>query len=624
MNENTLWAEILMEELFRAGARTAVVSPGSRSTPLALALGAHPGFQVYSQVDERSGGFFALGHAKAGGQPVVLVCTSGTAAANYYPAVIEAYHARVPLIVLTADRPYELRDTGAEQTIDQPRMFGTAVKGRFDLDAPRPQPHLIRHLRATAARAAALAAETPAGPVHLNLPFRKPLEPMAPPPGHPAALPLDLEPQDPLAFHGKPHRTPWAVVHPAGPEPDRNAVQLTAQGMANNPRGVVLCGPLMELNGHGETAQAVARMARLARWPVAAEPPAGLRHGPWAMGTEILAHPEALLRQPGFRSRWVPQVVLRIGPPPTAPHLERWLTANPQTQLVVVNNQGGWPEPTHHPMVMIQADPALFCLRVAEQLEDMADTITRDPAWLDGFVQADRTVEDALNRLWHQPGPDGLADGWFEGRVFRELTQVLPKGAVVFTANSMPVRDLDAFTPKTAQPLRHMVSRGANGIDGTLSTALGAAARLSSDRQPVVLVTGDLAFLHDAGGLLAAKRYHIPLTVVLVNNDGGGIFDMLPVAELPGRAQVFQHLFTTPHGLDFSALAKAYGSPHAHPTHWEDFRREVETSVRLNQQGEGGTRIIEISTDRQDSHRRRKLAWSAAAQALVKHHLADA
>jgi len=601
-NLNTLWAEAFVAELALAGVRTACVSPGSRSTPLTLALARHPDFRVFTILDERSCAFFALGVGKASGMPAVAVCTSGTAAANFHPAVLEASHGEVPLIVLTADRPPEARDTGAGQATDQLKLFGTAVRWFFEVGTPELRDSALRHLRGLAARAVFAATRAPAGPVHLNFPFHKPLEPI-PVPGD---VPADFAARFPLAMRGRSEpAAPYARGTQAAPAVAPRVLQRLAEQVRAAPRGLILCGPMtFGTDGVGtkwnEWPATVAALARRTGYPILAEPPSGLRAGPHDQ-SHVVAHGEALLRAEGFRRRLAPQFVLRFGSMPTGKQQEVLLDEHPACPVVVVNPGGSWLEPTHHPAEVIAADPGLFCSALAECLPEVH---AGDAGWRERFARADAVAAAALRDAY--AAPEGLGDAWCEGRVFHELAELLPEGALLFTASSMPVRDLEAFAPKSPRLVRHLVSRGVSGIDGTLSTALGAA---TAHAGPAVLATGDLAFLHDANGLLAAKTENLSLTVVLINNDGGGIFEFLPIAAF---GEEYERHFATPHGLDFAALCAAYGAELERPRDWADFRARVSRAL-----GRPGVRVIEVRTERRANRAQHQVLWRAVAGKLA-------
>ncbi len=662
-NRNTLWAAIFVEELARGGVSVACISPGSRSTPLTMALALHPEIRVFTHIDERSCGFFALGHAKTTGRPVVLVCTSGSAAANLHPAVIEASYGQVPLIVLTADRPPELRDTGAGQTIDQLNLYGRAARWFFEVGVPHMGAGKLRHLRSLAARALFEATRAPAGPVHLNFPFSKPLEP-TPVSGDTefeaavaglagTVLVKDL-PGEGLAGRDERGASPYSrTTRPAGAVEPAALRRIAGQVRAAR-RGLIACGPMpaqsyLHGNGRGGGSgksdagkdgagngwpEAVATLARLAGYPILADPHSQVRCGAHDT-SQVIGYGEAILRAPAFREMLEPQLMLRFGFMPVGRHVEVLLEEHPACPVLLVNEGGVWLEPTHNPTELVCADPTGFCRDLAELLA--AEKPARDTGWLEGFREAEKIAAEAIGEQFGG-GPDGLGEEWFEGRAFFELAALLPEGTLQYSANSMPVRDADAFTPVSAKRVRFLVNRGANGIDGTLSSALGAAAahqdsgaaaahqdsgaaaahqdsgaaaaHQDSGCGPAVLVTGDLAFYHDANGLLAAGKYGIDLLVVLLNNDGGGIFEMLPIRDF---GEHYETHFGTPHGIDFQQLAASYGLPLVRPANWGEFRAMAREAI-----SSGGTRIIEIFTERARNRLQHQQVWEAVAADLAR------
>ncbi len=557
------------DELQRSGVDHVCVSPGSRSTPLAVAAARCSGLRCWSHLDERSAGFFALGLARASAAPVALVCTSGTAAANYLPAVVEAHYARVPLLVLTADRPPELREWGAGQTIDQLALYGRHVRRFVELPVPEPGPGPLRYARSLACRAVAEAMGPPAGPVHLNWPLREPLEPVSDRHGA-----VDFAAGDTLAGVGRPSR-PYAEVRIATPrvsEEQRSELVALVRG---HERGVVVCGPAPPVPG---LAQAVAELARKAGWPMLADATSQLRRGPHCANGPVIAHADLLLRDAEFAAGHAPEVVLRVGDTPVSKAQRLWLEAAPPKHLLLVDPDGGWNEPSHLASGVLRVDPLTLCRDLARELGE-----PRESEWLRSMLAADRIVGRAVTRAI------SAESALLEPRAVQELARLLPDVALLYVSNSMPVRDLDAFLPACERPLTVLCNRGANGIDGVLSSALGAAA---AGRGPVVLLTGDLAFLHDLGGLLAAKRHDLSLTIVLLNNDGGGIFSFLPIAEY-GEAVDFEDLFRVSHGLDFSHAAALFGMDYSRVQSWPEFRAAVERSMASVR-----TSLIELPVER--------------------------
>ncbi len=593
-NRNVAAAGALVDELARAGVRHFCVCPGSRSTPLVAALVAlakeRPGVRLWSHVDERSAGFFALGLAKQSRSPAALVCTSGTAAANLLPAVVEASHSAVPLIVLSADRPPELRDWGAPQTIDQLRLFGTYARWFAELPTPEPTAALVSHARALGSRAVAEACGRPAGPVHLNIPFREPLEPVVV-----ASDSLESLDDDPLAARGR-GSCAWARVERPVLAPSDALVTRLARAIAATPNGVIAAGPL---DGAPSLGAAAVRLARAAGWPVLAEPTSQLRAGPHVADASVLGAYDAFLRNAALVESLAPALVLRLGAPLTSKAFHQWLASHPAASLWLADPEGRFADPTHRAAEILRAEPELLCDALAARLERMARPTPT--GWLERFVSAERRARAAVTREL------AADERLFGPRVTAELAEALPAGTTLFVSNSLPIRDVDAVFPVTPRALRVLCNRGANGIDGTVSTALGAAA---AGAEPLVLLTGDLALLHDLGGLLAARRHRVSATIVALNNDGGGIFSMLPVAS-HRDAVGFDALFTTPHGLDFAHAAALFGASHLRVTGLEELRLAFKQSV-----GAPGLHLIEVPFDREaDATARRALFDRAAREA---------
>lgn len=550
------------DELARSGVRHVATAPGSRSTPLLLALTGEPGLRCWSHIDERCAGFFALGVAKATGVPAVVACTSGTAAANLLPAVIEAREGRLPLVVLTADRPPELRDAGAGQTIDQVKLYGDAVRwfcevGDHDETTP------IAWWRRLGCRAVQAAMEGP-GPVHLNVPLR---EPLVPPEGVPAPAP------------GRPAGRPWVTAvrgrHAAA------APEALEQALAGRARGVIVAG---RREPPGSLPADLARAADAAGMPLLADPLSGARRGPAA-----IAHYDALLRDAAFATARGADLVLRVGDLPTSKPLRSWLAGLDGATHLLIDPDGAWQDPDALADVRLVADPAAT-------LAGLGPSPDADPDWLAGWRAADAVAGAALSAA--------LGEELSEPAVALETAGALGPDATLVVAASMPIRDVETFLPVRDDGPAVLSNRGANGIDGTTSTAFGVAAAADG---PVVLLTGDVALLHDLGGLLAARRLGLSLTVVLVNNDGGGIFEFLPVA---GVGTAFERHVATPHGLDFAAAAALFGLGHERVGTRAALREAVARSVRAD-----GTTLLEVRTDRRanvDLHRR---AWAAVTAA---------
>jgi 2-succinyl-5-enolpyruvyl-6-hydroxy-3-cyclohexene-1-carboxylate synthase len=575
-----------VDELVRSGVRHFCVCPGSRSTPLALTIARHPAAKLWMHLDERSAAFFGLGLAKTLREPVVLVCTSGTAAANFMPAVVEAFCARIPLVVLTADRPHELRDVGAPQTINQINLFGAHVKWFVDLAEPDAAPEMLRYTRTVACRAVALARCGPAGPVHVNCPYREPLLP------------------DPTAAlttpEARPEGRPYVTVSAGLRAPDATLVAALAVDMSATPRGLIICGP----QDDPSLADVLTRLAGALGYPILADPLSGLRNGDHDRALVLDCY-DAFLRDRAFVERFAPDVVLRFGAMPVSKPLLLYLQHHQSCRLIVVDGDGGWNEPTLLASDMIYADARLLCAAMLSYRDrregdtSSVSAVAKSSTWAGAWQSADRSGRAAIAARF-----DAL-DELFEGQVFAELAALLPDGALLYAGNSMPIRDLDTFFPGSDHAIRLLANRGANGIDGVLSSALGAAA---ADRGPTALAIGDLSFYHDSNGLLAAIQHHLNLTIILLNNDGGGIFSFLPQA---GTSEHFETLFGTPHGLDFRPLAQMYSARYERVDSWPAFRAAVQRGIEA-----GGLHIVEVPTERARNVTLHREIWQAVSAGI--------
>ena len=563
-NRNTLWGRVLVDELAAAGVDAVCVSPGSRSTPLTVAFDRHDDIRILSHLDERSSAYFALGRARRTGTVTPLVCTSGTAAANYHPAVIEASQSRVPMLVLTADRPPEIRDSGANQTIDQEKLYGDAVRWYRDVAEPEATPRKLRSLRTTAARAVARATGTPAGPVHLNLPFRKPLEPTPVDGDVPADLPE-------VATEGR--DGPFVDTAAGVPELDDDRLREVASSLSES-RGLIVVGPD---DAPGIDPEAVAALAHATAFPVLADPLSGVRYGGVVRTTPVIGGYDGYLGN-RVRDAWPdPDVVVRVGASPTSKPLRNYLAAVDADQYVV-DPAAGWREAAFTATDLVVADPTRLFARLSRLLAGPGDD-----AWRKRWVDADAAHAAALDD----------AAGFCEGRILADVVDLAPDPSTLFVSNSMPVRDLDRFGAPTTASLTPLGNRGASGIDGIVSTALGAGSSTTDD---LTLVTGDLAYYHDMNGLAALERCGVEATVVLLNNDGGGIFHMLPIESYDPP---FTSQFVTPHGLDFEPTGDLYDLSFARVE--GDDRAGFQEAYAEATAAEG-SHVIEVRTDAAASH----------------------
>jgi 2-succinyl-5-enolpyruvyl-6-hydroxy-3-cyclohexene-1-carboxylate synthase len=688
----------LVDELARCGLRDACTSPGSRCAPLVLSLAREERVRCHSHIDERCAGFFAVGLAKASGLPVAVACTSGTALAELLPAAVEAHEAGVPLLILSADRPPELRESGAGQTIDQIKLLGGAAKWFFEVGTHEltgggdarigaEAAARLRWMRTLACRAYWRTLEGRPGVVHLNFALREPLvvgegelplddtgRPDGEPcvrraPGPRAAAPQALDELRALLVHKRrgvvvAGRYERGGTFPSGASPSRGSTGATTPG-ATTPGGTAL-------------GEAAAAFCAAAGWPLLADPLSGARRGEAAV-----AHYDALLRDPAFAAAQCPDVVLRVGDLPTSKPLREWLADldRDTTRQIQLDDEGSWQDPAAvltHSLALAPAPAlaALACEIVPNTAPDAptathprdaptathppdAPTVTHhppgsntpplhaaDPDWLATWRSADERAAEAILGVL-------AASGLGEPVVAAELGVLLPAQATLFVASSMPVRDIETFWPVRADPPRVLCNRGANGIDGTVSSAFGAAA----GGEPVVLLIGDVALAHDIGGLLAARRLDIALTIVLLDNAGGGIFDFLPVAgdpsahaaeprgsardehegprdakrepdseganheaarEGPHREDSHQDIYTrhiaTPTGLDFERAAALYGLHHELATDVASFRAALERALGARP---ARATIVEVRGERTENVALHRRVWAAVAQHIA-------
>lgn len=563
------FAATLVDEWARAGVTDAVVAPGSRSAPLTLALARDAKMRVHVVLDERTAAFFALGLGRATGRPAVVCCTSGTAGAHFHPAVIEADLAGVPLLVCTANRPPELLDTGAGQTIDQHHLFGRSVRWFVAPGPPEAIPDASAVWRSIAARAVAASLGPPAGPVHLDLAFREPLVP--------AALPT--------VAPGRADGSPWTVSR----RPQRRLAPAEVESLATRALGVER-GLIVAGWGSGATQQSATALANALGWPLLADPISNLRAGPHAISTY-----EALLRSERFARQQRPDVVLRIGAPLTSKVATAWL--DPGIEQIVVDPDGRWLDPHRaaSERLAVDAEPLL------SDLVAVLAAASRESAWLARWRAAENAARSTIDSLLDRD------DTPFDARVARDVYAAVPDGGALLVASSMPVRELEWFAaPRSG--VRVHANRGANGIDGLVSTTLGIAVGCHA---PTVGLLGDLAWLHDTNGLLgaaAASARGARATFVVLDNGGGGIFHFLPASAVPE----FDDLFATPQAVDPVAVARVYGL---------DARRvgsagDVGPAVRAALDA-GGVRVIVVPTDRHTNVARHGALWSAVVAALT-------
>ena len=534
------WARLMVDSLAAAGVREAVISPGSRSTPFVLAAAEHPKLRCRDLVDERSAAFYALGQGRVTGRPTLLIATSGTAGANFYPAVIEASASHVPLLVLTADRPLELAACGANQTIDQIKLYGDHAREFFELGAPEGSPRALRALRRIAAQAVFSTRHPRPGAVHLNARAVKPLEPGDGDASAERELGAGV---DALISGPAPlPRAPLAM-------PDAADIEEVAEACRQAERGLIVCGPAPL--AQAETRSLIAELARRSGYPVLREAASQTRFCAELSADGVIAIDgfDLLLKNDRFRAQAAPELILQIGRSPTSRAWNRVLAAHAGRPHWVLGT-GDWIDAESTATHLLFCDLAPCLARLTTRLPAHG----RETSWREHWREAGEAVRRAVDDELASAG-----DALSEGGVARALVTALPAGSLLAVGNSLPIRQVDAFCPGAGVDLRVLCQRGASGIDGVTSGALGAA---SVWRHRVALLVGDLSFLHDLSGLAAARHLQVPVVVVVVQNQGGRIFEQLPLASHPAaEGDVFAH-WTTPHDFDLASAAALFRLAH--------------------------------------------------------------
>jgi len=559
----TEYVHTIVQTCLQAGVVDVVISPGSRSTPLAYAFSQTTAFNKYMQIDERSAGFLAVGIAKAKQSPVILLCTSGTAAANYFPAIVEANYARIPLIILTADRPHELREVGAPQAIDQIQLYGKHVKWSVDFPLADGHVETLPFVERHTGRAIAMAKAAPMGPTHINVPFREPLL---------------------LDFDYQVNPSTYQQTNIGEVVASQSAIKIVEETIAKSTKGILIVG---ELSG------AVSRndfwaFAKSIQWPVLADSLSQLRTAvPDDCGHLLIDQYDALLKSANFKKAVHPDAVIRFGTQPVSKPLSLYLKAiRPDTYLAVDENplfRDSLGVVTQH----IHSVPHVFWngMKNVQQHETLN-------TWIKANDMATKHIETYINTQHDE--------GAFAG----ELFQWLPDGSDLIASSSMPIRDVDTFFNKTTKDIGIYANRGTNGIDGVVSTAFGIQ---QARKRPATLLIGDISFLHDVNGLLASRFHETDLTIVVMNNDGGGIFSYLPQSS---EETYFETLFGTPTGLTFDSIAKMYDAEYFHVDSKESFQNVLLTPKRTN------LRLIEVKTNRQENVISHRQLWTGIIEEL--------
>ena len=572
-NDLTYFVGAFVDELVKSGVEEVVISPGSRSTPLAIMMAEHPHLKITVLIDERSASFYALGLAKTTKKPVAILCTSGTAATNYYPAIVEAHYSRIPLIVITADRPHELRDVGAPQAIDQIKMYGNYVKWFVEMSIPSSDKKLIQYVRTIADRATGTSVSSPAGPVHLNFPFRDPLVP-------------DLELPNLWTYENGSECSIMETKMGSYTINEEEAHKFASM-FSSKQKGIIVCG---EMNSKTDYRNEVVELSKQVKYPILADPLSQMRSGLHDTDSVIESY-DALFKNEEVVSELKPDIIIRFGAMPVSKFLTQYIQKANCIQIVI-DGDGGWRDPTLEATHMVHCDEKTFCNSVLQNLDEKMDS-----SWLQQYQKINGRAKEILVRH--------LDDvSLFEGKVITELQSLLPHHAALFVGNSMPIRDVDTFFYCDNKNITILANRGANGIDGIISTAMAASNAFGQ----LVLVIGDLSFYHDMNGLLASKLLNLNLTIILVNNNGGGIFSFLPQSKVEHH---FETLFGTPLHMDFAHAVKLYDGSYDKVETWNQFRDSVIRSFSQN-----GLHVIEVPTNRVENEQLHRKMWKNVSQEI--------
>ncbi|MGY0693218.1 2-succinyl-5-enolpyruvyl-6-hydroxy-3-cyclohexene-1-carboxylic-acid synthase [Virgibacillus sp. FSP13] len=563
-----------VDELVKSGLTEVVISPGSRSTPLAMTMTEHPKMNQWIIIDERSAAFFALGMAKQNKRPVALVCTSGTAAANYFPAIVEGHYSRVPLVVLTADRPHELRDVGAPQAIEQIKLYGDYVKWFNEMALPEGNPKMLDYVRSKAARAVHMAKEGNSGPVHLNFPLREPLIP-------------DFSLED---LWGKQMEQNYYPTLDGAKRVHPDQLHGLFEKLRRRQKGLIVCGP----QTNDDFPEAVTQLASMLQLPILADPLSGVRSGQHQKD-HIIEGYDAFLRNKGIRKQLKPDFIIRFGAMPVAKPYRFYVEEHKDVEQFVVEETAGYREPAGNATEFIYADAMMLC----QDLVRIAKDISFDSSWLNEWLQMNQIAKKQLTA-------DSRENALTEGSAVRCLLDVLPDNSNLYVGNSMAIRDLDTFFMTTSKSVSVLANRGANGIDGMVSSGLGAAAK----GKHITLLLGDLSFFHDLNGLLAAKHYDLAVTILLINNNGGGIFSFLPQVN---DKKHFEALFGTPIDIDFQQAITMYGGTYSNVRNESELKHALDSSYNNK-----GLSVIEVKTDREANAVWHRDRWQAIENEILE------
>jgi 2-succinyl-5-enolpyruvyl-6-hydroxy-3-cyclohexene-1-carboxylate synthase len=596
INKNIAWAESFVNEMVAGGVKYVCISPGSRNTPLTWAFAQNKEIRKYVNIDERSSAFFALGLANRTGSPVALVCTSGTAAVEFYPAIVEAYQQRIPLVICTADRPPELRGTGTNQTINQDNLYKNHIRFFADVGLPEMSIKKITSLKKTAVKVIEICCYKNKGPVHINFPFRKPFEP------------------DNITDEISNKTNSLLLKTIYKPKQNDTEIKITEEKWFLNiveklkhiQRGIITVGPE---NYSDKFYNNVIKLSRILKYPILADGCSQLRFLSYSvdksskqMGritaatNNIICNYEAMFRSASFSETYLPEIILHFGRTPTSKGMEDFYSKYSPLKIMI-NEEGDFFDPTRKGQ-SYKSSPSYFCKSIIECFP-VAKHLRDEEYWLKPYLYTDQLLEKLKHKIMFN------SRSLNEIRIINEFLDAVPGNSSIMLSNSLPVRDFDYWASCSSKKINVFNNRGASGIDGIISTALGIA---SVKKEPAFLITGDLAFYYDLNALLTAEKYSIPLIIILINNNGGGIFNSLPISRYP---DFLREYFITPHNLNFEKLTKAFGVNYSKVNKWSDFKDLMRKTVSKK-----NTSVIEIQTDAVRSLDLRKHYWEESNRLL--------
>lgn len=572
INRNILWCDVFTNRLSQLGVKDVCISAGSRSTPLTLSFNMNKNFSIYRFVDERSSAFFALGIAKKTKNPVAIVTTSGTAVAELYPAIIEAFYQRIPLIVCTADRPYYLKNIGANQTINQNNIYGNHI--RFFYDAGLPEIKNLNKIRKIAENAFVIANRSNRGPVHINFPFEKPFEPDSYTDSINDSLIKKIFLNTKLQLKTK-------IKLPN--------FDLILKNLKNK-KGIILVGS----NGFDKDLPTLLmKLSNKLNYPVIVDGASSLRFGKH-VNKNIIDNFSTIVRSELFKENFQPEVILQFGAAPTSNVILEYFK-NSNAQKIIVNEFGDLLDPSRTAKIIVKVNPIIFCNELLKRIKDNS----HNKSWANFLIHLNKIIENDKKTFFSKNNFS------FESKIIYELLNNIPGKSNVFVSNSLPIRDFDFFASKSKKEIKIFTNRGASGIDGINSTALAIAHK---SKEPTFLITGDLAFFHDLNGLYASYKYKIPIIVILINNNGGGIFESLPISNYKEH---FKENFLMPLNINFKRIVETYNGIYKVIKNWKQFSLEL-----YNSQKNKKFIVLEIKTDASKSRELRNNFWHIAVEHL--------